>query len=135
VNELTRYLFQRLRKNERGAEAIEFAVALPVLLLLVFGIIEFGWIFHGYITLTGAAREGARVAVVMESDDDGEIENAVKNHARIFHEENLEITIEPAGYDEERKIIVTGDLDLLISFPPFPNSVSMKASATMRQEQ
>ena len=53
---------RRLRKDESGAAAVEFAIVLPVLLLLVFGIIEFGLLFNRYITVTHAAREGVRVA-------------------------------------------------------------------------
>ena len=50
--------------RERGAAAVEFALLLPVLLLLVFGIIDFGRALNAQITLTQAAREGARLAAV-----------------------------------------------------------------------
>ncbi|MGH2756907.1 MAG: TadE/TadG family type IV pilus assembly protein [Actinomycetota bacterium] len=40
---------------------MEFALVLPLLLLLVFGIIEFGFIFNRWVTVTHAAREGVRV--------------------------------------------------------------------------
>ena len=46
---------------DRGAAAVEFALLLPVLLLLVFGIIDFGRALNAQITLTQAAREGARL--------------------------------------------------------------------------
>ncbi len=48
------------RRSERGAAAIEFALVLPVLIMLVFGIIEFGRGYHAKVELTGAVREGAR---------------------------------------------------------------------------
>jgi Flp pilus assembly protein TadG len=48
------------KRSERGAAAVEFALVLPFLLLLVFGIIEFGFIFNRYISVTHAAREGVR---------------------------------------------------------------------------
>jgi Flp pilus assembly protein TadG len=54
----------RAKKDESGAAAVEFAIVLPVLLLLVFGIIEFGLLFNRYITVTHAAREGVRVAAL-----------------------------------------------------------------------
>jgi Flp pilus assembly protein TadG len=54
--------------RERGAAAVEFALLLPVLLLLVFGIIDFGRALNAQITLTQAAREGARLAALGQPD-------------------------------------------------------------------
>ena len=48
------------RGRERGAAAVEFALVLPILIMLVFGIIEFGRGYHAKVELTGAVREGAR---------------------------------------------------------------------------
>jgi Flp pilus assembly protein TadG len=50
--------------SETGAELVEFAIVLPLLLLVLFGIIDFGMLFHRYQVVTNAAREGARVAVL-----------------------------------------------------------------------
>jgi Flp pilus assembly protein TadG len=46
--------------SDRGAAAVEFALLLPLLLLIVFGIIDFGRAINAQITITQAAREGAR---------------------------------------------------------------------------
>ena len=54
----------RLIKNEKGANAVEFAIILPILVVLIFGIFQFGIAFNNYITITHAAREGARRAAV-----------------------------------------------------------------------
>jgi Flp pilus assembly protein TadG len=54
----------RSAPRDRGAAAVEFALLLPMLLLLVFGIIDFGRALNAQITLTQAAREGARVDAV-----------------------------------------------------------------------
>ncbi len=54
----------RLIKNEKGASAVEFALILPILIMLVFGIFQFGIAYNNYITITHAAREGARLAAV-----------------------------------------------------------------------
>lgn len=50
--------------DDSGASAVEFALVVPILLLLVFGIINFGIIFSQQLTLNNAVREGARRAVV-----------------------------------------------------------------------
>ncbi|MEN8114150.1 MAG: TadE/TadG family type IV pilus assembly protein [Actinomycetota bacterium] len=52
------------RDRERGASAVEFALVLPILVLLVFGIMESGWFFAQQVEIRNAAREGARLAVV-----------------------------------------------------------------------
>ena len=51
----------RYTNRDRGAVAVEFAILLPVLLLLIFGIIDFGRALNAQIALTQAAREGARL--------------------------------------------------------------------------
>lgn len=56
------------RNADRGAAAVEFALVLPVLLLIVFGIIDLGRALNAQITLTEAAREGARLAALGESN-------------------------------------------------------------------
>jgi Flp pilus assembly protein TadG len=55
---------QLRKRKERGQTFVEFALALPVLMVLLFGIIQFGIAFHSYITLTDATRAGARKAAV-----------------------------------------------------------------------
>ena len=49
---------------ERGAELVEFALVFPMLLLVMLGIMDFGFLFQRYEVLTAAAREGARVAIL-----------------------------------------------------------------------
>lgn len=53
-----------LLRCEKGAQLVEFALVLPLLLLVMLGIAEFGFIFHRYEVLTNAAREGARIAIL-----------------------------------------------------------------------
>lgn len=55
---------RRFVRAQSGAEVIEFALTLPLLLLVVLGIIEFGFMFQEYEVVTNAAREGARIAVL-----------------------------------------------------------------------
>jgi Flp pilus assembly protein TadG len=54
----------RFKRTEEGAAAVEFAIIVPVLVLLLFGIIDFGFLFNDYISVRQGAREGARLAVV-----------------------------------------------------------------------
>ena len=52
------------RKKESGQAVVEFAIVLPLFLLLVMGIIDFGWLFYNYISVENAARNAARIACV-----------------------------------------------------------------------
>jgi Flp pilus assembly protein TadG len=52
------------RLNERGAVAAEFALLLPVLLMILFGTIEFGMIMYSRELITNASREGARAGII-----------------------------------------------------------------------
>jgi Flp pilus assembly protein TadG len=54
---------RRIRTNG-GAELIEMALVLPLLLVIVAGIVDFGFLFQRFIVLNNAAREGARLAVL-----------------------------------------------------------------------
>jgi Flp pilus assembly protein TadG len=54
--------------NQKGAAAIEFAVILPLLLVIIFGIIEFSVYFFDKAVITNASREGARAGVVFADD-------------------------------------------------------------------
>ena len=55
-------------KNENGSSSIEFALILPVLVLLLLGIFQFGLAYNNYLAITHAAREGARMAAVGQFD-------------------------------------------------------------------
>ena len=54
----------RGRAGDRGTTAVEFALLLPLLLMMVFGLIDFGRALNAQLTLTQAAREGARLAAL-----------------------------------------------------------------------
>jgi len=55
---------QKRTSDERGQTLVEFAALLPVLCLILFGIVQFGVVFHDYLTVTDASRVGARKAAV-----------------------------------------------------------------------
>lgn len=55
-------------KSENGQTLVETALVIPIILLLLFGIVDFGRLFHSYITLNHAGREAARIASVGSDD-------------------------------------------------------------------
>ena len=55
---------RRFRRNERGQALVEFALVVPLLLIMVMAIIDFGRAWNLHQTITDAAREGARQAVI-----------------------------------------------------------------------
>jgi Flp pilus assembly protein TadG len=76
-------MFGGVLKGEKGVAAIEFAIVLPVLILLVFGIIEFSILFYDKAMITNASREGARAGIVYNFPDRlsaGEIETIARNY-------------------------------------------------------
>jgi Flp pilus assembly pilin Flp len=62
----------RLRRDESGANAVEFALLLPVLIILLFGVISVGLLYNQQLSLTQAAREGARFAATLPDAPVGE---------------------------------------------------------------
>jgi Flp pilus assembly protein TadG len=74
--------FRRLRQEE-GAQLVEFALVLPLLLFVVLGIAEFGIIFQRYEVVTNAAREGARLAV-LPGYDSAAAEDAIRARVRAY---------------------------------------------------
>jgi Flp pilus assembly protein TadG len=57
--------------NERGQGLVEFAMVIALLLLLIFGIIDFARVFFGYATMANGVREGARYGIVQPDDEAG----------------------------------------------------------------
>jgi Flp pilus assembly protein TadG len=69
-------------KGQRGASAIEFAIILPVLLVILVGIMEFGYVMYAKEVITNASREGARRGIVFSDPrpTDAEIVQAVNDY-------------------------------------------------------
>ena len=66
--------------NQNGAALVEFAIVLPLLLILVFGVIEFGVMFYDKAVITNASREGARAGITGVANSD--IEDIVKDYCK-----------------------------------------------------
>lgn len=62
---------QKRRRRQRGQTLVEFALVLPIMFTVVFGIIEFCFLFESVDTVNFAAREGARVGAVLGPTDVG----------------------------------------------------------------
>ena len=56
-----------MSRSERGAAAVEFALVLPLLVLLIAGIAEFGRLYYLQTTISGAAREGVRAMALQNN--------------------------------------------------------------------
>jgi Flp pilus assembly protein TadG len=82
-------------RHEDGQAITEFAIILPILMMLVLGIIQFGIIFNNYITLTDATRAGARTAAVNRflGDNGASAVTAVENSAQGLDQSVLDPTI------------------------------------------
>jgi Flp pilus assembly protein TadG len=72
-------LRRRFAIAEHGAELLEFAVVLPILMLLTAGIFDFAVLFQHYEVVTNAAREGARVGV-LPGYQAGDVQNRVQSY-------------------------------------------------------
>lgn len=106
----------------RGQAAMELALVLPVIFILLFGVIEVGRAFVVYSEVTNAAREGARYGVV-HPEDSTLIEAAVHSKLAIVSQEEVAVTVtyddgafpltEPT-FGDRVVVTVTHDLTLFI---------------------
>ena len=129
--------------NDRGAAAVEFALVLPILLVLLFGLIDFGLAFTAKSTLTHAAREGVRVLAL--TNDPARVDATVRAAAvgLINPDTNLEVdTAASCVRGAEATVTaryeytyLTPLADLLAMLPgpsTFGDSVELEATGVMR---
>jgi Flp pilus assembly protein TadG len=119
-----------LRHNEKGAAIVEFAIILPLLLLLIFGMIEFSLLMYNKAMITNASREGARRGIVYRVDTttdpasyapltnteiQTEVTNYLSNHLISFSSTSTLPTINPTRPVDP----VSGDkmLNVQVSYP------------------
>ena len=78
-------------KSEQGQSLTEFALALPILALLLFAVIQFGIAFNNYVTLTDATRAGARKAAVGRQSVNpvGDCQAAIRGSAKDLTQSDL----------------------------------------------
>ena len=117
-------------RNEKGASAVEFALVVPIFLMLVFGIFQFGIAFNNWIAITHAAREGARLAAVGQYD-----EQRVRDSAPSVAIESISVSGQDGVVGDPVTVIVAGNV-LNINIPFAGNwPVTLKSTAVMRLEQ
>ena len=127
------------RRDQEGAAAVEFALLLPLLVLLLFGMIEFGLAFNTRIQATNAAREAARQAVVGIDNwsDVGVLPfwQVVRQDAGVGSISNCVLTTDDVLGGT---LTVSFDFPLNLRIPFMPNPPSWQtgtAQASMRIEQ
>ena len=128
---------KRQLSNKKGQSMVEMALVLPILLLLFMGIVQFGFIFNGHITVTSAAREGARLAVV--GHDDNAVKDRVEEAAEapLLNVERFNIQIDRnAGNEETLSVTVLGTVDIIVPMLNMltGNSVDISSKSVMRVE-
>jgi len=115
------YPHKKIINNQEGVAAVEFAIILPLLLLFIFGIIEFSLFLYNKQVITNAAREGARRGVIIRAptrivldgtDDDGNFKMGEDNQIRARIEEFTSSYLVTFGTD----IFETDTEDVIIQF-------------------
>lgn len=119
-----------LFKSQKGQALVEMAFILPLLIMLIFGIIDFGRVFHAYLTLDHAGREGARLASLQ--DDDGDIQTKIDSAAAGLDTSKLTVSLSPEGESNRPSgTDVTVKLTYTIDFlTPFINSLAKPITLT-----
>jgi Flp pilus assembly protein TadG len=82
-------------RSERGQSLTEFALALPILALLLFAVIQFGIVFNNYVTLVDATRAGARKGAVGREQQNpaNAVTQEVRASAKDLKQSDLNVTV------------------------------------------
>lgn len=124
--------------SERGQATVEMALSLTVLVFLLFGIIDFGRLFHAFLSLDHAGREAARAASVGESD--AQINAVAVQGASGLEPAKLTVSISPSQDQRKRGTYVTVSLSYSIEIVTplmgqfLPNPYNMQNQTVMRVE-
>ena len=134
------------RSRQDGMAMVEFVIILPLLLMLIFGIIEFGVLFGRWQTLSNAAREGARTAVVYRKNCvvgtvEAEVRQRVKDYAAPLGMTLTDGQISVSGVcgasDTSSTVSVTlpYTFDVLPKFAPqVSTTINLVSNSVMRNE-
>lgn len=125
-------------RGERGQAAVEFALVVPFLMLVLLVLVQTGLTMHAQIVVTQAAREGARQATT--ADSDGEIVQAVRRGAAGLEPSRLHVkTRAPGGWTAGSPVTVAVSYRMPAFAPGvraiLPDVVVLKGETTMRIEK
>ena len=120
------------RRDAEGAAAVELALVLPLLVLLLGGIIDFGFAFNTQISLTHAAREGVRV----EAIGNGDSVQAARDAFMAMGASAGTVTVPQVcdGPGGQAQVVITATSPLFFSglLPMVGSSMTMQGEAVMR---
>lgn len=128
----------KIFKNKKGQAMVEIAIIIPILIIILMTIFEFGRIFNTYLIMTHASREGARSAAL--GSNDTEISQTVNNSVSYLDASNLTISITPTKNSRTRGNNVTVNLkyNLDIIVPVIdkilPDPFNIESQTSMRVE-
>ena len=115
--------------EDRGAVLVEFALMIPILLALIFGIIDFGRAFDAKQSLTHATREGVREYAVSQDQSDGEA--AFWQGVGSLDTSRISLSVPGDGCTDGEPVTVTASYDFEFLMLPFA-SLTLDSSAVMR---
>ncbi len=126
-------ILQKLRKHEQGQALVETAITLPLLLLLLMGIMEFGWYFYNQMSVENGSREGARYAIV--NKDSASLSTDVTNLVKgiVISPGTLAVSISKGS--ESVTVTVTNDVATLTPIAALfttGNTFELTASTKMK---
>ena len=100
---------------------VEFALVIPILCVVLFGVIQFGILYKNYVTLTDAARVGARKAATSrhEADPVGVTVAKVKSSASGLDAAKLVVVVTPAPWEHGDDVTVTAKYPYSVSLLGF----------------
>ena len=125
-------------KNKKGQSLVEFAIILPILLLLLLGIAEFGIMLNSYLTIQNVAREGARLGIVGGSD--AEITALITSTSPNLTASDMTVTITPSeisrksGDTLQVKVVYNYHMTVPIISALVGNVIVLTAQTSMRIE-
>lgn len=125
-----------LIKDKSGQSVIEFALVLPILLLVLFGITEFGRAIMVTNVLNTASREGARLAAVSQVSDSLSVQARVVEVLDAANVDAKDITIQFFLSDKSVEVTVTTDFEVLSGgvLDPFVGTFELRGKTVMRYE-
>jgi uncharacterized protein (UPF0333 family) len=123
-------------KDKKGQSVIEFALVLPILLLVLFGITEFGRAIMVTNVLNTASREGARLAAVSAVGDSLAVRSRVVEVLDAANVDAKDIIIQFSLPDKSVEVTVTSDFEVLSGgvLDPFVGTFELKGKTVMRYE-